>query len=399
MEILITIGYIAICVVFFSLAIAIHEFGHFIVALKLGLRVERFSIGFGPAIWKKTWRGVEYRISWIPLGGYVMIPDVDPEGTKAIEGGEGNGESSSAKATEDKRKTISPWKEIAVAVAGPGMNVFLAIVIALILSALPADKFGELTCEVASTIKGSQAEKAGIKSGDTVLSVGGKSVSTWSEMQVEVQIVGSKETEFVVRDKAGAERTVLISPKQDEITGVFAIGAISLPQENGLTHWLPAKNPFRQILWDAGAIFRVLKGLVTPKEMKNTAKALGGPQMIVEGIYKSVRHDFWDGIGFMRFLNVNLAVLNILPIPVLDGGLIMFALLALIFRRRVPEKVVTTLSMTFMYLLLGAMAILIFRDAQRSWRIHTYKPAAEETAETNTVTTVTNTNETDNTSN
>ena len=92
MEILITIGYIAICVVFFSLAIAIHEFGHFIVALKLGLRVERFSIGFGPAIWKKTWKGVEYRISWIPLGGYVSIPDVDPEGTKAIEGGTGNGE-------------------------------------------------------------------------------------------------------------------------------------------------------------------------------------------------------------------------------------------------------------------------------------------------------------------
>ena len=388
MEILITIGYIAICIVFFSLAIAIHEFGHFIVALKLGLRVERFSIGFGPAIWKKTWKGVEYRVSWIPLGGYVMIPDVDPEGTKAIEG---SGERGTGK------KTISPWKEIAVAVAGPGMNIVLAVVIALILSTLPSEKFGELTCEVTGTIKGSQAEKAGIKSGDTVLSVGGKSVSTWSEMQVEVQIVGSKETEFVVRDKAGAERTVLMSPMQDEVTGVFAIGAISLPKENGLTHWLPAKNPFRQLLWDAGAIFRVLKGLVTPKEMKNTAKALGGPQMIVEGIYKSVRHDFWDGLGFLRFLNVNLAVLNLLPIPVLDGGLIMFALLALIFRRRVPEKVVSALSMTFMYLLLGAMAILIFRDAQRSWRIHTYKPEAEETATTNTVTTVTN--EMDNASN
>ena len=389
MEILITIGYIAICVVFFSLAIAIHEFGHFIVALKLGLRVERFSIGFGPAIWKKTWKGVEYRVSWIPLGGYVMIPDVDPEGTKTIEGG--------AESKEPAKKTISPWKEIAVAVAGPGMNIVLAVIIALILSTLPSEKFGELTCEVSSTIKGSQAEKAGIKAGDTVLSVGGKSVSTWSEMQVEVQIVGSKETEFVVRDKAGVERTVQMSPMQDEVTGVFAIGAISLPKENGLTHWLPAKNPFRQLLWDAGAIFRVLKGLVTPKEMKNTAKALGGPQMIVEGIYKSVRHDFWDGLGFLRFLNVNLAVLNLLPIPVLDGGLIMFALLALIFRRRVPEKVVSALSMTFMYLLLGAMAILIFRDAQRSWRIHTYKPEAEETATTNTVTTVTN--ETDNASN
>ena len=386
MEILITIGYIAICVVFFSLAIAIHEFGHFIVALKLGLRVERFSIGFGPAIWKKTWKGVEYRISWIPLGGYVSIPDVDPEGTKAIEGG-----------TETEKKTISPWKEIAVAVAGPGMNIVLAVVLAFLLSAIPSVRFGELPAEVASTIEGGPAEKAGIREGDTVISIDGRKVGNWTEMQVEFQIVGARETDVVVRDKDGVERTVKVTPEQDPVSGAYFIQAISLPKENMAASWMPHRSPIKQLAWDAGAIFRVLKGLVTPKEMKNTAKALGGPQMIVEGIYKSVRRDFWDGVGFLRFLNVNLAVLNLLPIPVLDGGLIMFALLALIFRRRVPEKVVSTLSMTFMVLLLAAMATLIFRDAQRSWRIHTYKPTAEETAETNTVTTVTN--ETDNTSN
>ena len=380
METLVTIGYIAICVLFFSLAIAIHEFGHFIVALKLGLRVERFSIGFGPAIWKKEWRGVEYRISWIPLGGYVMIPDVDPEGTKKLEGGE------ERKHDERKREAIPAWKEIAVAVAGPGMNVVLALVLALVLSMLPSDRFGELSCEVSGTLKDSQAEKAGIKAGDTILSVGGKKVSTWSEMQVEVQIAGFKETEFVVRDKSGAERTVVMSPLQNDVTGVFMIGAVSLKKENGLTHWLPARNPLKQIAWDAGSIFRVLKGLVTPDEAKNTAKALGGPQMIVEGIYRSVRHDFWDGVGFMRFLNVNLAVINLLPIPVLDGGLILFSLFALIFRRRVPEKVVSTLSTAFMVLLVGAMGMLIFRDAQRSWRMHTHKPDAVEMSAGDTLT-------------
>lgn len=398
MEILITIGYIAICVVFFSLAIAIHEFGHFIVALKLGLRVERFSIGFGPAIWKKTWKGVEYRISWIPLGGYVSIPDVDPDGTKAIEGGEGNGERVTGNGEPGTRgQKISPWKEIAVAVAGPGMNIVLAVVLAFLLSAIPSVRFGELPAEIASTIEGGPAEKAGIRKGDTVISIDGRKVGNWTEMQVEFQIVGARETDVVLRDKEGVERTVKVTPEQDPVSGAYFIQAISLPKENMAASWMPHRSPIKQLAWDAGAIFRVLKGLVTPKEMKNTAKALGGPQMIVEGIYKSVRRDFWDGVGFLRFLNVNLAVLNLLPIPVLDGGLIMFALLALIFRRRVPEKVVSTLSMTFMVLLLCAMAILIFRDAQRSWRIHTYKPEAGETTGTNTVTTVTN--ETDNASN
>ena len=386
MEILITIGYIAICVLFFSLAIAIHEFGHFIVALKLGLRVERFSIGFGPAIWKKTWRGVEYRVSWIPLGGYVSIPDVDPEGTKAIEGG-----------TETEKKTISPWKEIAVAVAGPGMNIVLAVVLAFLLAAIPSVRFGELPATITEAKPGGPAEKAGIRSGDTVLSVDGRPVATWTEMRVEFQIVGGRETDVVLRDKDGVERTVKVTPERDPVTGMYFIDAAHIAKEEVAAGWMPHRNPLKQLAWDAGSIFRVLKGLVTPKEVKNTANALGGPQMIAESIYKSVRRDFWDGVGFLRYLNVNLAVLNLLPIPVLDGGLIMFALLALVFRRRVPEKIVSTLSMTFMVLLLGAMAILIFRDAQRSWRIHTYKPATEETAETNTVTTVTN--ETDNTSN
>ena len=371
MEILVTIAYIVACVLLFALAILIHEFGHFIVALKLGLRVEAFSIGFGPALWKKKVNGVEYRLSAIPLGGYVSIPDVDPEGTKALEGG--------GKADAVVRANIPAWKEILVAVAGPLMNIVLAVVLAVGLSLVPQAKFGELTAEIGGVVPDGPAAKAGLRKGDVVRAVGGRAISTWTEMQTEVQISGGKPTEFDV-----GRAKLIVTPEQNEVTGAWYIMAISVSNETGAVAWMPDRNPLRQLAWDAGSIFRVLKGLVTPKEAKATSSALGGPVMIAEGLYRQVRRDPWDGIGFLRFLNVNLAILNLLPIPVLDGGLIMFALLALIFRRRMPEAVVKYLSLTFMVLLMGLMGLLILRDSWRSYKIHTYNPA--ETNETNNAT-------------
>ena len=363
MEILITIGYIIACVLLFALAILIHEFGHFIVALKLGLRVEAFSIGFGTALWKKKVNGVEYRISAIPLGGYVSIPDVDPEGTKALEGSRAQG------AAHEARIRIPAWKEILVAVAGPAMNVVLAVVIALVLALVPGAKFGELPAEIGDVIPDGPAAKAGLMKGDIVKSVGGRPISTWTEMQTEVQISGGNPVEF---DVGRAKLT--ITPERNEVTGAWYIMAVSVSNATGAVAWMPARNPIRQLAWDAGSIFRVLKGLVSPKEAKATSAALGGPVMIAEGLYRQVRRDPWDGLGFLRFLNVNLAILNLLPIPVLDGGLIMFALFALVFRRRVPDFIVKYASMTFMVVLMGLMGLLILRDGWRSYKIHSFDP-------------------------
>ena len=378
MEILITIAYIVACVLLFALAILIHEFGHFIVALKLGLRVEAFSIGSGPALWKKRVNGVEYRLSAIPLGGYVSIPDVDPEGTKALEGGGAEGDV--PEETAAPRVRIPAWKEILVAVAGPGMNVVLAVVLAVGLALVPQAKFGELPTEIGGVLDGGPAAAAGMKKGDIVRFVGGRAVSTWTEMQTEVQIAGGKATPFVVerRGADGATQTAELSvtPEQNEVTGAWYIMAVSVSNATGAVAWMPHRSPLRQLAWDAGSIFRVLKGLTTPKEAKATSQALGGPVMIAEGLYRQVRRNPWDGIGFLRFLNVNLAILNLLPIPVLDGGLILFSLFALVFRRRVPDVVVKYLSLTFMVLLIGLMGLLILRDSWRSYKIHTYDPAA-----------------------
>ncbi len=380
-EILTTAFYIVVCVLLFALAILIHEFGHFIIALKLGLRVDAFSIGFGPAIWKKKYKGVEYRISSIPLGGYVSIPDVDPEGTKALEGqGTGNKE----QGTSAVRKNVPPWKEIAVAFAGPAMNIVLAVVLAVILSLVPSAKFGTLAAKIGSVVPDGPAAAGGLRGGDLVKSVGGRPVETWTDMQTEVQISGGNPVEFVVArggaDGAAPEEVALtVTPHRDEVTGAWYIMALSETNVTRAVAWMPARNPWKQLAWDAGSIFRVLKGLVTPKEAKATAGALGGPVMIAEGLYRQVRRDKWDGIGFLRFLNVNLAILNLLPIPVLDGGLILFAFIALVFRHRLPDWFVTKVSLGFMVLLMGLMAILIFRDGVRSFKIHTYKPEEAQT--------------------
>lgn len=372
MEIIVTSLYIVACVLLFALAILVHEFGHFIVALKLGLRVEAFSIGFGPALWKKKVKGVEYRISLIPLGGYVSIPDVDPEGTKALEG-----------AGEAKAKARIPaWKEIAVAFAGPLMNLVLAAVLAVLLALVPSARFGEIPAIIGEVLENGPAAESGIKSGDIVRKVGGREIATWTEMQTEVQIAGGKSTLFTV-ERAGELMELEVVPRRNDVTGAWYVMAVSTTNHAGAVAWMPSRNPLKQLAWDAGSIFRVLKGLVTPSEAKATAGALGGPVLIAEGIYGSLRRSPWDGLGFLRFLNVNLAILNLLPIPVLDGGLILFSLIALVFRRRVPDAVVKYASLFFMALLLAAMLYLIGHDSWRSYKIHSHAhPERNASAET-----------------
>ena len=370
MEFLITVLAIIACILLFSFAIFIHEFGHFLAAKLLGFRVDTFSIGFGPALWKKTWKGVEYRISAIPFGGYVALPQLDPAGTAGVQGSQTEGEVEDEEPDDAPIPTMANWKKIVVAFAGPFGNLVLAVVLAFALSAVPSARFGKLSAEIGEVVKGGPAEKGGMMAGDRVLSVNGNAVKTWPDLLTEVQIVGEKQAAEFVVDRGGTNVVLSITPQRDEVTGGCLIMAYSTTNSVKAAAWMPDRSPWQQLAWDAGSMGRVLKALVTPRESKAAAKSLGGPVMIAEGLYHQVRRDGWDAIGFLRFLNVNLAVLNLLPIPVLDGGLIFFSLIALIFRRPVPRKIVDGLSMVFMYLFLALMITLVWRDVARSRRMH-----------------------------
>jgi regulator of sigma E protease len=269
---------------------------------------------------------------------------------------------------------MANWKKIVVAFAGPFGNMVLAVVLAFVLSAVPSAHFGKLSAEIGDVVAGGPAAKGGMQVGDRVVSVNGHAVETWTDLMTEVQIAGERETKVVVERHLDADATtnvvLSITPQRDKVTGGCFIQAISTKSSAHYAAWMPDRSPWKQLAWDAGSMGRVLKALVTPKESGTTAKQLGGPVMIAEGLYHQVRRDGWDAIGFLRFLNVNLAVLNLLPIPVLDGGLIFFSLIALIFRRPVPRKIVDGLSMVFMYLFLALMITLVWRDVARSRRMH-----------------------------
>ena len=165
----------------FSLAIFIHELGHFLAAKWFGLQVDTFAIGFGPSLWKRKINGVEYKIGVILFGGYVALPQLDPSGMEKIQGSTDDKNASDEDKHEDERELpdIAAWKRIVVSVAGPFGNVVLAVLLAFIIYWVPAARTGIVDTLVGVVVETSEAWKAGLRAGDRILEVNGEKVDTW----------------------------------------------------------------------------------------------------------------------------------------------------------------------------------------------------------------------------
>lgn len=446
---LLNILYITIALFALSFSIFIHELGHFIAAKKRGLVADRFSIGFGPRLFGFNWKGTDFRISLLPLGGYVSLPQLADMGR--IEGGDG-----------DEAKNLPPITyadKVIVAVMGVVFNMIFAFLLSLVLWVvgreiiLSTKVFSvpeAIVNEEGKTVPG-PAYEAGILKGDQIVQIDGKKIRNWVELNnvimtgtqrddsgrpvavVEVLREGKLKTitTYPVLVDVGIDsiRSIGVDPGTHLIVSeiqknmpayeaglqpgdkLLALDGIPIESSAFLTVYLskhthgtidvsilrngeeivlpiepkiaPGEekprfgfayyeavteqvhlNPIEQISAMFRTMQQTLTALISPKSDIKISN-MSGPIGIVHGLSRLARYNWVDLVWFLALINVNLAILNILPIPVLDGGHIVFATIQKLIGRPVPRKVMELSYTVCIVILLSFMLYVSYWDALR----------------------------------
>jgi regulator of sigma E protease len=342
-------------IVLLGILIFVHEFGHFLAARIGGVGVLKFSLGFGPKIVGKKIGETEYVLSWIPLGGFVKL--LGESGTEEL-------------SPEDEERSFfkqPTWKRLLIVLAGPVFNFLLAIVIFFIVymyglpNLLPV--IGQMSPE-------SAAEQAGIATGDKIIMMDGKKITYWDEIKPIITDSKGKDVRIVVA-RGNEEKTVTVKPKLSKAKNIFG--------EEESTYLIgvsPAgktvierKNPLMAIVsscsktWEISkltviSVVKMIEGVISPR-------TLGGPIFIAQVAGNQVKEGIIPFILFMAILSINLGVINLFPIPVLDGGHIFFYLIEMVTRREIPLKVKEISQQIGFVALLMLMLFVIMIDIER----------------------------------
>ncbi len=445
---LLNIFYIAIALLALSFCIFIHELGHFIAAKKRGLIADRFSIGFGPRLFGWKWRGTDFRISLLPLGGYVSLPQLADMGR--LEGGE-----------EDESEDLPPISyadKMIVAVMGAVFNIILAFCLSLVLWGVGRDIIKTTVVDVApeqivnsaGEIVPGPAFEAGLLTGDTILAIDDEPIGDWMQLQnavmtgtgrndagiptTEVTVLrGNKEltlTAHPVLVTSEDIRTLGVQPGTDLVVSMVqenmpAFEAGMLPGDQpialndepitsaaflsvylknhpggsievtllregqevilpiepriapgedsprfGFAYYYEAqtervhRNPFEQITIMANTMKMTLVALVSQKSDVKV-RNMSGPVGIVHGLTTMARYGWIDLVWFLALINVNLAIFNVLPIPVLDGGHMLFATISKITGRPLPRRIMEGAYTACIVMLLSFVVYVSFFDVKR----------------------------------
>jgi regulator of sigma E protease len=337
-----------------SFLIFFHELGHFLAARFFGVHVEVFSIGFGKKVFSKVYGNTEYALSLIPLGGYVKMKgqdDTDP--TKVS-------------FDEDSYNVKKPWQRVIILLAGPFANFLLAFLLYIAIANIGVTKFAPYIGQVSAN---SPALQSGIKSGDEILSINNTEIKTWDDLSQKIRKSdntllfkikrGDKILELKIKPKIHTYKNMFGETLKKKMVGISPKGE-TIVVKYSLLQSIPfaleeTKNATTMIV---KGLQKLVEGVVSPKE-------LGGIVSIVQVTAKASAIGIVALFGLTALISVNLGVLNLLPIPALDGGHIMFNLYEMVTKRAPNEKVIYYLTLTGWAFLLSLMAFTVFNDIYR----------------------------------
>ncbi len=354
-------GYVLPFVFVLSLVVFIHEMGHFLVARWFGVTVEKFSIGFGREIAGWTDRvGTRWKVGWLPLGGYVkFLGDEDAASTPDRERME--------TLSEEERRRCFQFQPLharaAIVAAGPFANFLLAIVIFAFMHGIVGQT---VTAPRVDTVQaGSAAEAAGFQPGDLVLSIDGSQIDSFSDMQRIVSTSPGEELEFLV-ERGGAQLTLVAIPQLREVEDPFGntqqIGLIGLSRESGTADYRTVRQgPISAVgkgveeTWfiisaTVGYIGDIIVG-------QQNADQLGGPLRIAQVSGQVATLGFGALLNLAAILSVSIGLINLFPVPMLDGGHLLYYAVEGIRGRPLGEK---AQEVGFRFGLAAVMTLMIF---------------------------------------
>jgi len=354
-----------------SVLVLIHELGHFIVAKRLGIKVEEFGYGFPPRIWGKRIGETLYSINLLPIGGFVKLFGEDDAGGGKIQAKSAKSEVKNEKnlSSSDLKRAFyarPSWQRLSVVIAGVVMNFLLAVCIISYLFAARGVAVPSDHVRVTEILPNSPAAMSGLKIDDKIISVDGVKITKTEEFVKETRKHLGQPTKIVyVSDDKQNEVTLV--PRKDFPKGEGPIGIgisaievrkYSLLEAPVYGTWEALKFSW-VIVHGLGSM--VYEGVIHGQKPEGVAGPLGVAQLTGEAVSFGLDAVLW----FMALLSLNLAVLNILPIPALDGGRLFFILIEVVTRKKVNPKYESYAHMVGLALLLGLMAVVTIVDIAR----------------------------------
>ena len=322
-------------IIIFLLVILIHEFGHFIVAKMNGVSVLEFSIGMGPKLFQKESNGTLYSLRLLPLGGYCQLEGEDEEND-----------------SPNSLNNQSPFVRLKVILAGAIMNFILAFILLILLMSV-----SRVSTEVSGVLENSPAYSSGIQAGDKIVSINGQMLEDGE--QVLESIKKSKGDLDIVLLRNEKSKNIKVTPRLENNNRKIGV---NFQEEYNIKNFNIIKGKEKGIatfLNLTGMLYKFLGMLITGKLGLG---GVSGPVGVVKEIGNAAKTGVANLIFLLAYININLGVFNLLPIPALDGGRAIFILIEMIFGKKISQEKEGYIHMVGLILLLGLIAIVTIKD-------------------------------------